>query len=137
MFLAGGEQTRDNSPKDFNECVSQEQLQAIEEDAQKRMNEAVRKAITDALIELNIGNSMERLDKQISTLIDKVTELETLVAVNNDVPGSNTDGLLLEDTVHDATRNIDRAAFRQARLRRRLCRNMIGMGGVHHHQGKR
>ena len=31
------------------------------------MNEAVRKAVTDALIELNIGNSMERLDKQIST----------------------------------------------------------------------
>ena len=49
------------------------------------MNEAIRKAITDALIELNIGNSMERLDKQISMLTDKVTELETLVAVNNDV----------------------------------------------------
>ena len=80
------------------------------------MNEAVRKAITDALIELNIGNNMERLDKQISMLTDKVTELETLVAVNNDVSGSNTDGLLPEDMVHDATRNIDRAAFRQARL---------------------
>ena len=47
------------------------------------MNEVVRKAVTDALIELNIGNSMERLDKRISTLTDKVTELETLVAVNN------------------------------------------------------
>ena len=60
----------------------------------KRLNEAV----TDTLIELNIGNIMERLDKQISTLTDKVTELETLVAVNNnDVSGSNTDGLLPED----------------------------------------
>ena len=57
--MAEGDQTRDNNPKSFNECVSQEQLQAIVEDAQKRMNEAVRKAITDALIELNIGNSME------------------------------------------------------------------------------
>ena len=57
------------------------------------------------------------------------------MAVNNDVSGSNTDGLLPEDTVHDAAGNIDRAAFRQARLRRRLCRNMTGMGGVHHHQG--
>ena len=75
------------------------------------MNEAIRKAITDALIELNIGNSMERLDKRISTLTDKVTELETFMAVNNDVSGSNTDGLLPEDMVHDATRNIDRAAF--------------------------
>ena len=76
------------------------------------MNEVVRKAITDALIELNIGNNMERLDKRISTLTDKVTELETLVAVNNnDGSGSNTDGLLPEDTVHDATGNVDRAAF--------------------------
>ena len=99
------------------------------------MNEAVRKAVTDALIQLNIGNSMERLDKWISMLTDKVTELETLVAVNNNVSGSNTDGLLLEDTVHDVAGNMDRAAFRQARLRRCLRRNMTGMGGVHHHQG--
>ena len=115
--MAGRDQTGDNSPKDFNECFSQEQLQATVENAQKRMNEAIRKAVTDALIELNIGNSMERLDKQISMLTNKVTELETLVAINNDVSGSNIDGLLPEDTVHDATGNIDRAVFRQARLR--------------------
>ena len=115
--MAGADRTRDNNPKGFNECVSQEQLQAVVEDAQKRMNEAVRKAVTDALMELNIGNSMERLDKRISTLTDKVTELETLVAVNNnDVSGSNTNGLLPEDTVHDAVGNLDQAAFRQARL---------------------
>ena len=61
--MAGGEQTVDNNPKGFNECVSQEHLQAVVEDSQKQMNEAVRKAITDTLIELNIGNSLERLDK--------------------------------------------------------------------------
>ena len=83
--MVGRDQTRDNSPKDFNEIVSQVKLQAAVENAQKRLNEAIRKSITDALIELNIGNSMERLDKRISTLTDKVTELETLVAVNNDV----------------------------------------------------
>ena len=100
------------------------------------MNEAIRKAVTDVLIELNIGNNMERLNKWISTLTDKVTELETLVAVNNnDVSGSNTDGLLPEDMVHDAVGNLDRVAFRQARLRRCLRRNTIGMGGVHHQQG--
>ena len=83
----------------------------------KWLNEAARKAVTDALIELNIGNSMERLDKRISTLTDKVTELETLVVVNNnDVSGSNTDGLLPEDTVYDANGNIGRATFRQERL---------------------
>ena len=75
-------------------------------------NEAIRKVVTDTLIELNIGNSMERLDKQISTLTDKVTKLETFVAGNNDISGSNTDGLLQEDTVHDANGNMDRAAFR-------------------------
>ena len=105
--MAGGDQTGDNSPKDFNECVSQEQLQATIDNDQKRMNEA----ITDTLIELNIGNNMERLNKWISTLTDKVTELETLVVVNNDVSSSNTDGLLPEDTVHDATGNIDRTLF--------------------------
>ena len=61
--MAEDEQTRDNSPKDFNECVSQEQLQATVDNAQKRMNEAIRKAVTNTLIELNIGNNMERLDK--------------------------------------------------------------------------
>ena len=71
--MAGGEQTRDNNPKGFNECVSQEQLQDVVEDDQKRMNEAVRKAVTNALIELNIGNSMQRLDRRIFTLTDKVT----------------------------------------------------------------
>ena len=109
--MTGDDQTGDNNSKGFNECVSQEQLQAVVEDAQKRMNEAIRKAVTDALIELNIGNSMERLDKRSSTLTNKVAELETLVAVNNDVFGSNTDGLLPEDMVHDVARNMDRAAF--------------------------
>lgn len=99
------------------------------------VNEAIRKAITDALIELNIGNNMERLDKQISTLTDKVTELENFVAVNNDISGSNTDGPFAEDTVYNANGNIDRAAFQQARLRRCLRHNTIGMGGVHHYQG--
>ena len=109
--MAGGEQTTDNNPKGFSECVSQEQLQAIVEDAQKRMNEAVRKTVTDALIELNIGNSMERLDKRISTLTNKVTELETLVAVNNDVSMRQHRWSLARRHVHDATGNIDRALF--------------------------
>ena len=84
---------------------------SVVEDAQKRMNEAIRKAVTDALIELNIANKMETLDKRISMLTDKVTELETFVVGNNNVFGSNTNGLLLEDTVHDASGNIDRSAF--------------------------
>ena len=35
LALKQGDQTRDNSPKDFNECVSQEQLQVVVDNAQK------------------------------------------------------------------------------------------------------
>jgi hypothetical protein len=69
------------------------------------MDEAITKAVTDALNGLNIGNSMERLDKRISTLTDKVTELENHLATSDDVP---------EDTVYDANGNIDQAGTRQA-----------------------
>ena len=55
--MAEGEQIGDNNPKGFNEYVSQEQLQAIVEDAQKRMNEAVRKAVNDTLIELKLATA--------------------------------------------------------------------------------
>ena len=75
------------------------------------MNEAIRKAITNALTELNIGNNMERLDKRISTLTNKVTKLETLVAVNNDVSMRQHRSSLARRHVHDATGNIDRALF--------------------------
>ena len=34
--MARDDQTGDNNPKGFNKCVSQEQLQAIIEDAQKK-----------------------------------------------------------------------------------------------------
>ena len=109
--MVGGDQTGDNRHKDFNESVSQEQLQAAIENAQNRMNEAIRKAVTDLLIELNFGNSMERLDKRISTQTNKVTELETLVAVNNDVYVRQHRWSLARRHVHDATGNIDRALF--------------------------
>ena len=72
---------------------------------------AIRKAVTNALIELNIGNSMVGLDKRISTLTDKVTKLETLVAVNNDVSMRQHRWSLARRHVHDATGNIDRALF--------------------------
>jgi hypothetical protein len=54
-----------------------------------------------------IGGTMERLDRRISTLTDKVTELENHLGTNDDV---------LEDAVYDANGNIDQAATRQARL---------------------
>jgi hypothetical protein len=74
----------------------------------RNLEEEVEAMMTNALIELNIGNNMERLDNRISMLTDKVTELETFVAGNNDVFDNNTDG---QDTVYDANENIGRATF--------------------------
>ena len=104
--MAGDEHA--NSPKDFNECVSKAQLQAATEDAQRGMNDAIRKVITDAPIDLKLGSSMERLDRRISTLTEKVAELENRLPNEEDMGGNNID----EDTVLDENRNIDAAATR-------------------------
>ena len=77
--MAGADNSGANTPKEFGDCVSQDQLQAAVERVQQGMSEAITKAVTDALLELNIGNSMERLDKRLSALTDKVLELETHV----------------------------------------------------------
>jgi hypothetical protein len=121
--MARDEQT--NSPKDFNECVSRAQFQAAMEESQRGMNDAIKKAVTDALIDLKLGSSIERLDRRISALTDKVTELENRLPNEDDMGGNNTD----EDVVFDKDGNIDVAATRTAMLRRRLRENMRGMGG--------
>jgi hypothetical protein len=94
------------------------------------MNDAIKKAVTDALIDLKLGSSIERLDRRISALTDKVTELENRLPNEDDMGGNNTD----EDVVFDKDGNIDAAATRTAMLRRRLCENRRGMGG-HRYQG--
>ena len=103
--MAGAAGDGDGTPKDFNECVSQEQLQAAVEKAQQGMNEAITKAVTDALNGLNIGATMERLDRRISMLADKATELDNRMATNDDAP---------EESVYDSNGNIDQAAIRLA-----------------------
>jgi hypothetical protein len=129
MFaMAGDEQT--NSPKNFNECVSRAQLQAAMEESQRGMNDAIKKAVTNALIDLKLGSSIERLDRQISALTDKVTSLENRLPNEDDMGGNNMD----EDAVFDKDGNIDAAASRTMMLRCRLRENRRGMGG-HRHQG--
>jgi hypothetical protein len=66
----------DTTPKDWSKYVSQDQLQSIVDNAQKEMTEAIAKAVTDALIDLKLGNTLERLDKCLSTLTDRVAALE-------------------------------------------------------------
>ena len=95
------------TPKDFNECVSQAQLREALEQGQQTMTEAITRSITAAIKDLRINESFERLDKRISTLTDRVLALETRSKEEDDV-------------VYDARGNIDEAATRDARLRRRL-----------------
>jgi uncharacterized phage infection (PIP) family protein YhgE len=74
-----GDDADDGTPKDFNECVSQQHLQAVLEKAREEMTEAVDKAVTDGINRLNLGNQVERLDRRISTLADTVTTLADVV----------------------------------------------------------
>ena len=109
--MAGDDGSGGHTPKDFNECVSQEQL----DDAKREMHEVVTKAVTEAIIGLKLGEI-------ISTVTDRIDALETRQQHNQD-----------EDMVYDDQGNIDEAATREARLRHRLRRNTQGMGGTHNH----
>jgi len=83
----------DTAPKDWSECVSQDQLQSVVDNAQEEMTEAVAKAVTDALIDLKLGNTLERLDKRLSALTDRVAALEVQPPLVQEVhDGSNTGG---------------------------------------------
>jgi hypothetical protein len=95
----------DGQPTDFNECVSQEQLQAAVDKANKNMEETVIKAVTQAMLELKLANQLERLDRRISDLTDRVATLEVrpTPAPDNDANGSNDDDL----EVYDADGNLD------------------------------
>ena len=70
------------------------------------MNDAIRKAVTNALIDLKLGSSMERLDRRISTLTEKVIELENRLPNDEDMGGNN----IGEDAIFDEDGNIVAAA---------------------------
>lgn len=57
------------SPTNFNECVSQEQLQKVLEASQSGMQEMIGKTVTKTIIKLNIGHNIAQLNEKISTLV--------------------------------------------------------------------
>jgi hypothetical protein len=67
------------------------------------MKETVVKAITDAFIELKLGDIIERLDRRVSTLADRVAALETRQLTYEDTGHP-------EDEVYDAHGYIDHVA---------------------------
>jgi hypothetical protein len=92
-----------STPKDFNECVSQEQLQSAVDNAQKDMKETVIKAVTNAFIELKLSDIIERLYKRVSTLADRIAALETRQLTFEDTGHPKNE-------VYDAHGNIDHVA---------------------------
>jgi hypothetical protein len=96
------------------------------------MSKAIAKAVTDTLIDLKLSNTLERLDKRVSTLTDRIVALE-----NHPTPDEYVND---DDEMYDANGNVDRAAIVRNRLHRRLHTNTTGMGGAQHfnrHQGNR
>jgi hypothetical protein len=66
------------------------------------MKETVIQAVTQAILELKVANHLERLDRRISDLTDRVATLGVCPAPDNDADCSNDDDL----EVYDADRNI-------------------------------
>jgi predicted RNase H-like nuclease (RuvC/YqgF family) len=119
-----GDDADDGTPKDFNECVSQQQLQAVLEEAREEMTEAVDRVVIDNINRHNLGNQVERLDRRISTLADtvttlaevvtkltgKVTKVENRVKINENEINSSIGGNIPQDMVYDANGDVDEAA---------------------------
>jgi hypothetical protein len=91
------------TPKDFHKCVSQDQLREAVKQGQQVMTNTITQAITAAIKDLRLHESIECLDKWISILTDRVVALETHPPPNED-----------EDVVYDFHGNIDEAATRDA-----------------------
>jgi hypothetical protein len=121
----------------FNECVSQGQLQGVITKAMEGVNEHITKSVTDVILKLNLGNighTLERLDKRLSTLTRKVEGMEThLPSVNNNNNATDNDE---DPIIYDANGNVDERATMELRLHRCLHHNNQGMGGNNNHGGQ-
>jgi len=93
--MIGDDGSGGHTPKDFNECVSQEQLH----NAKKEMQEVITEAVTDAIIDLKLGDIIERVDRRISKLTDRIDTLEAHQPTSDD-----------EDVVYDAQGKVEEAA---------------------------
>jgi len=98
------------------------------------MEETVIKIVTQAMLALKLANKLDRLDRRISDLTERVATLKVhpTPAPDNDVNRSYDDDL----DVYDANGNLDNTATMQNKLRHHLQINTQGMGGArhnHHH----
>ena len=113
-------------PTEFADCVSHEDLEATCKRMEEKMDETVHKSIHDALIRMDLGTILDRLDKRMTELVDRVAMLEThppqqqpLLPQQQPPPRHQQPpphAFLLDDAVVDACGNYDEAATRDARL---------------------
>jgi hypothetical protein len=106
-------------PTEFADCVSCEDLEATCKCMEEKMDETVHKSVHDAIITMDLGTILDRLDKWMTKLVDRVATLEThppqqqLLLPQQQPPPR---AFLLDDAVVDARGNYDEAATRDGRL---------------------
>ena len=104
-------------PTDFNECVSREELEATNKLMLEQMEETVNKSVHDAIIAMELGKTYDRLDQQLSDIIDRLAALETRPQQQHQqAPPPPPPPRFLYDAVFDEHDNYDEAATRDLRL---------------------
>jgi chaperonin cofactor prefoldin len=64
-------------PTEFVDCVSREDLEATCKRMEEKMDETVHKSVHDVLITMDLGTILDRLEKRMTELVDRVAMLET------------------------------------------------------------
>jgi chaperonin cofactor prefoldin len=64
-------------PTEFADCVSREDLEATCKRMEEKMDDTVHKSVHDALITMDLGTVLDRLEKRMIELVDQVATLET------------------------------------------------------------
>jgi hypothetical protein len=123
-------------PTQFSDCVSREYFDVICKRMEENMEETVHKSIHDVIIAMDLGKVLDRVERRITELVDRVATLETRPLHQQPPPQpqqhpprhQQPPPHAQDDAIFDARGNFDEAATRDACLRRRLHWNRVGMG---------
>jgi hypothetical protein len=127
-------------PTQFYDCVSREDFDVICKSMEENMEETIHKFVHDAIIAMDLGKVLDRVERRIIELVDRVATLETCPLHHQQPPPpppqpqqhppqhQQPPSQAQDDAIFDARGNFDEAATRDARLRHRLCWNRAGMG---------
>jgi hypothetical protein len=114
------------APADFSECVSQAELEV----AREKMLETINKAVIDALIAMKLDTMLERVDRRVSDLTERVAVVEVRTQQPPQPPRPPPPPRFPDNAVFDNNGNYDEAATRTKRLQCHLRQNRVGMGGT-------